>query len=501
MPEHFTGRQAEKSLLSNWLYNAAEPLLVLEAIGGMGKSALTWVWLHEEVLDKQAELDGVFWWSFYERPFESFVEQLYYYITAKEVMVERGALASGAWETLNSVLYENRFLLVLDGFERALRGYAGMSAMYIQEKGLSRPQAEQEEWDKRLREPVHPQAGKFLKALASARTITLMATRLFPTPLEDISGVQHESLTGLSRPDAVRFFKNEGIEDTRAEMERAAEVYDFHPLMLKQFSTALQRKRRKDINAGFELKLIDRKALQKILNKSFELLNALEKKVATTVSVLRSSFRFETAQTLFARMGEDKLWETLCELQRLGFLLYDNKSELFDFHPIMRSFMYDSLTARDKVHERAVEYFQVIPKPEKVVRIKYLAPVIELYHHLVSAGRFDEAQNLYHDRLSMPIYFQLANCGLATELLKELFPNGEDQPPRLKTESDQAWTCNELANSCGLSGHPSRAVPLFMLHNSLQEKNDSRVNLAIGLHNAPSTTTLQASPVTLGDGF
>jgi len=63
LPPHFTGREAEKALLSNWLHNSPEPMLVLEAIGGMGKTALSWVWLQQEVLAKYAELDGVLWWS------------------------------------------------------------------------------------------------------------------------------------------------------------------------------------------------------------------------------------------------------------------------------------------------------------------------------------------------------------------------------------------------------------------------------------------------------
>ena len=82
LPEHFTGRAAEKAMLSNWLFNEKEPMLVLEAIGGMGKTALTWVWL-QEVMEKAYELDGIFWWSFYEEPFEIFIEHLFYYINHK----------------------------------------------------------------------------------------------------------------------------------------------------------------------------------------------------------------------------------------------------------------------------------------------------------------------------------------------------------------------------------------------------------------------------------
>jgi tetratricopeptide (TPR) repeat protein len=490
LPENFTGREAEKSMLSNWFYNAAEPMLVLEAIGGMGKTALSWVWLNEGLLEKSPEIDGIIWWSFYEAPFETFIGHLYHYLTSREVKVERGALESGALATLNSILHENRFLLILDGFERALRGYSSMRAMYIQEKGLAKKQTAEAEWDRRQREPVHPHAAKFLKTLASGKTKTLMTTRLFPDSLEDIGGVQHEFLKGLSRTDAVRFLRSEGIEGSRAELERAGEIYDFHPLMLKQLGSAIKRKRRKDIRAGFDLNLIDEKEPQKILNKSFELLTEDEKRVATTISVFRSSFGFETAKALFPRMKEDTLWELLSGLQQLGFVFYDEKQDTFDFHPIMRSFLYDSLTAKDKVHGRAVRYFQAMPKPEEVVRLEDLGPLIELYHHLVGAGKFDEAFRIFGDRIHEQAYYQLSAYDLIIEIVEVLFSGGETRTPLLKEESDQAWCLAALANSYSLSGQPANAVALFLAHNQLRENGDDKKNLAIGLGNVASIQLL-----------
>ena len=124
-------------------------------------------------------------------------------------------------------------------------------------------------------------------------------------------------------------------------------------------------------------------------------------------------------------------------------------------------FLYDSLTAKDEVHERAAEYFQKMPTIEKVIKLEDLAPVLELYHHLVNAGKYDKASDLFHNRLEYPTYFQLAVYNLRIQLLKELFVDGEEKPPRLKSEADQAWTLNSLANSYALSGEPAKAVPLL----------------------------------------
>jgi tetratricopeptide (TPR) repeat protein len=155
-------------------------------------------------------------------------------------------------------------------------------------------------------------------------------------------------------------------------------------------------------------------------------------------------------------------------------------------HPIVRRYAYDRLAAPDRAaaHTRLRDYFAAVPKPDKVTRLEDLAPVIELYHHTVRAGQLDEAFTLFRDRLTKPLYYQLGAYQLIIDLLRALFPDGEDGPPRLKDESQQAGTLNTLANSYSLSGQPRLAVPLFEQANNINEKKTkNNQNLAIGLGN------------------
>jgi tetratricopeptide (TPR) repeat protein len=85
--------------------------------------------------------------------------------------------------------------------------------------------------------------------------------------------------------------------------------------------------------------------------------------------------------------------------------------------------------------------------------------------------------------LQSPLYFQLGAYQLCIELLRALFPDGEDKPPRLKDASDQAWTLNALANSYSLAGLPRRAVPLFLASNDDLRKARQQKSVAIGLGN------------------
>jgi tetratricopeptide (TPR) repeat protein len=489
LPGHFTGRDAEQAMLSNWFFNEKKPVLVLEAIGGMGKSALTWVWLHHHILEPAVEIDGVFWWSFYEAPFELFLLQLASYVLGKRKPgggEGGGDLLSAELTGLQAGLHQRRFLLVLDGLERALRGYSGMEAMYTREKKFQANAGTDSQWEKQQREPIHPLAARFLQHLASeqGQSRVLITSRLMPVPLEDLAGVKHVFLQGLAPGDGVRFLRGEGVKGTAAELEQAGRVYEFHPLMLKLLASAIKRSRGKDVQGAYRLNLIDTEKPHKILTTGFNLLTKQEQEVVSRLSVFRGVFKFETAQALFPKLEADRLWELLVELRGLGFLFYDEKQDRFDFHPILRSFLYHGLTNRAEVHTLAVGYFQPLAEEVgKIVSLEDLDPVIELYHHLVKAGKYDEARVLFRDRIADPAYYQLSAYRLIIELLRELFPDGEDRLPRLEKEPDQAWTLNTLANTYALSGQPARAVPLYLLQNKLQEKNDAKKNLAIGLGN------------------
>ncbi len=481
---NFTGRGDEMEMLTNWFSNDEKPVLVLEAIGGMGKSALSWVWLNQHLPASPVEVAGVFWWSFYNAPFDTFLQELACYVTGEERMDDH------VLSRFQTSLQNRRFLLVLDGLERVLRGYAGMEAMFIQEKRFQGDPEVVAEWDRRMREPVDAAAERFLKALSTGKTRTLITTRLMPSPLEDLAGVKREFLKGLSRTDTVDFLRKEGVKGTRAELEEAGQVYDFHPLMLRLLAGSIKRSRTKDIAEAFSTNFIHRKEPHKILSTAFNLLSEDEHRVATHAAALRRAFTLEAAEALLPGMNANKLWEVMQELRGLGVLFYDETADRFDFHPIMRSFLYDQLTsegdAGEQVHTLAVEYFQAMPKSEKVITLEDLAPVIELYHHLIKAGNLDEASQLYQDRIGDPIYYQLSAYHLNIELLKELFPEGDHGNclPRLEKELDQACVLGDLGNIYTLSGQPAKAVPLYLLHNKLVEKNDDKKNLVIGLGEA-----------------
>ena len=95
------GRQAELNLLTDWVTRPQRDLywahmLNIVAIGGMGKSALTWKWFHDIAPHEMQPLAGRLWWSFYESDasFENFVIRALAYVSQRPRRRDSATLAT-----------------------------------------------------------------------------------------------------------------------------------------------------------------------------------------------------------------------------------------------------------------------------------------------------------------------------------------------------------------------------------------------------------------------
>jgi hypothetical protein len=132
LQSNFTGRRRELAVLNRWITEASASFLTISALGGMGKSALAWKWVMDLLANGAPGLDGVFWWSFYESEpgFSAFLRRVLPYVSGGKVSPTSITSPFEQVRTLRQILQEHRFLLILDGFERELRAYAGLNAAY-----------------------------------------------------------------------------------------------------------------------------------------------------------------------------------------------------------------------------------------------------------------------------------------------------------------------------------------------------------------------------------
>jgi tetratricopeptide (TPR) repeat protein len=525
MPPNFTGRKAELQTLSDWLTDTQHPLFVLRALGGFGKSALTWHWITHQV--KSQQWPQVVWWSFYEEAanFNNFLRLTLAYLTGQDpdALPPRQQL-----DALLRYLQQHPVLMVMDGFERELRAYSGMGAAYQGDEpsplgslpvgeGSSVPllPGEQGLGDEG-RDCLNSLAETFLRGLANLRGKVLMSTRLRPRPVEVyggtlLAGCYEKELTAMQPDDAVEFFARQGIVGNRSEIEQACGNYGFHPLSLRLLAGYIAQNFEYpgDIRAAANLDLTGDLVQRRnhVLERSYENLSEIGQQLLGRIACFRSPVAYGVLAAIEAGDAENPgrahssamplrplrpLQANLRDLINRGLVQQDNRTQrlgqrvaTFDLHPIVRRYAYSRMTGVDRTtaHGQLRDYFAAVPASEKVTTLDDLTPVIELYHHMVRSGQYDETFVLFRDRITNATYYQLGAYQLQIELLRALFPQGEDQPPQLKTEDAQAWTLNALANSYSLSGQPRSAVPLFEQGNRLAEKAGSKKNLAIGLGN------------------
>src|SRR5205814_212022 len=103
----------------------------------------------------------------------------------------------------------------------------------------------------------------------------------------------------------------------------------------------------------------------------------------------------------------------------------------------------------------------------------------ELYNTLIGLGQYDDAAELFYDRLGDAMRYRLSANRQGTELLEMLFPDGLDQLPRLNTLTWQAYVLSSLAFSA--RDQPGRASALYRRSLDISEQEDDPKNVGINL--------------------
>ena len=191
------GRQQELNVLTDWVtgsdtkFSKAQ-LLTFVAIGGIGKSAVTWKWFNEIAPHEMRPLAGRVWWSFYESDarFDNFVARTLAYVSGRTLDQVEEMRAVEREEELMAALHQQPYLIVLDGLERLLLAYARPDAAYLADDDLDRRTANTvaNAWglpssaatsftgQSRLRITADPRAWSFLRRLTAARASRVLAT-------------------------------------------------------------------------------------------------------------------------------------------------------------------------------------------------------------------------------------------------------------------------------------------------------------------------------------
>ena len=522
------GRQAELNTLTDWIANPrsqvfGERVFCFVAIGGMGKSALTWKWFNQIAPNEMKPLAGRMWWSFYESDatFETFMTRALCYVSGQSEDEVRHLPWQEREAQLLQYLNDKPYLFALDGIERILMAYNRMDASYLADDdydqqtanwvpgaaGLPASAAQSFVGQHRLRYTSDPRVGAFLQKLAqTAKARILITTRLYPSALQLPTGYPRPGcfpyfLRGLSDDDALGLWRALDVSGSRAELLPIFRSVGSHPLLLQALAGEVAKYRNAPGNFAqwrtdhpqfdpTSLSLVQSRT--HILEFALRNLSTNVREVLNTIVTFRMPANYATLEALL--IGADKachsvqdLDQALMELEDRGLIGWDREANRYDAHPIVRGVVSQLTNVKDRhaVYSAIAAHFEpmAVPNYLNVERLADLTPAIERYHTLVSLGRYDDAFNLFRDRLEDATLYRLATYRERIAWLERLFPQGLAALPALKSKSSQSWALNGIALSYQLSGQPSRAIPLFREAIAIAEHSQDHIGIPIYLSN------------------
>jgi len=499
LTDRFFGREEYLTRLDQWVADpGSASVLCLTALGGAGKSALAWRWLNGALTRlRQDGYRGALWCSFYEGTFkfENFLRRALAFCGRMQTegvdTLSRGQVE----DQLVEALARDRYVLVIDGLERLMTGYAQTAERAIDDEG-TRGASSREEATPEERRMEDRRDGAFFARLATPLASRLLiTTRLAPADLEHRrSGelrphVSLVNLRGLDRGDAVELW-NSIIPDSPVDGEIAGvlEACDYHPLAISILARSVavrgtgwagwrQAEAHRDFapfvgpTARVRAHIIG--LCQRDLDPEAEdLLNLLAvsgkpMQIDEIEEALRqhSIASGEERWTLPGRVQSEL--RAVIDLGFVGEAVVEGRAE-YDLHPVVRGVVWRAMTDpartpdRSRFLDQAMSELTAVPDPQLAIGPVYLQKAAAIFEVLVSTGQSDRAWEMFQYKLWAPLYLKGAYRELL-DLFEQLLPRRDPlQLLPLRSRRDQADAAEALAGLMMTGGDPVVADHLMV---------------------------------------
>lgn len=471
----FFGRDDELANLDAWLddgesYGAAR-VVVLRALGGMGKSALAWHWSQTNVPRRGplAGYEGVFWWSFYTRgsDIRAFAQAALTFMGVAGDDLPDGL--GPRLELLAGLSQDHGAVFILDGFERELRRYARRDApddetAAARQSGAARPD-----------DCLDPETDRFLACVATIPGASrwLMTTRVTPATLNDLTGVREVELGGLSRQATRALFKEQEIEVSNAALDDAERRFGGHGLTLSIAARTLKRKGVRDLDqvaqehGGFSafwatqigripaVAALEEEAAHRlrVLDEAIDALSNPARDVLQSFTFVEQSPSVAMLELLNSHLPASAIPKALEELRAHGLLARPEDTFVYELHPVVREAA-DRRTS-GKGLERAIDAFEELDTGRVYKNLASAQPAIDLFLALARAERLDAAYHIYRSRLQ-DLFIAEGASSRWSELVGRLCTT--DGAPLLKDVDDQISLLDELYSALQAAGRQADAA-------------------------------------------
>lgn len=501
--EAFTGRAPQRHSLTRWWREDGPPVHVLVGMGGLGKSSLAWVWMHEDVLGtdvvgqptkptprqrkgglRPAERpDGVLWWSFYapelqiQESFELFVDRALAYVTGGQIQPEKVPTLNKKISDLLDRLREKRFLIILDGFERATKLYEHLAAPH---------EADQLEHDPEtnLFWCSDACAGKFLCDVAAvSRSRVLITSRVYPADIAGVANAKRHNLEALNPEESLKLFHACDVEGSDSDILKACTAAGHHPLALRLMigyvmNTAGPYRGRIESLPETPLEVTPEHQFRHIFNVAYKELDPREKDFFSRISVYTHAASYPMLRACSPYHSGEETANALERLERRGFLSYDRQHRTYDMHPMVRQYAYAQMptTERREAARKTYRYLaDRLPKHETTLAT--LSVTLEVYHQALQGGLVASAHKIFLHRLYPILFFRIGQCRIQIALMEQLIAAGKEHPEQISAGALRGLM-DRLGTAYILAGMPREAYRCALEASNGGDKANRLVYLA-----------------------
>jgi tetratricopeptide (TPR) repeat protein len=444
----------------------------LIGFGGEGKSSLARKWV-ETLNVERPTFDGLFWWGFYEnRSIDEFLEAALKYLSGGRIDPRAVPSSSLRAQIIGAMLGAGRYLFVLDGLE-VMQHQEGDQYGLLTSNDLR----------DLLTYFARPDNQSFCLITSRAPLLDLM----------EYTTYTHRDVDRLSDADGILLLDKLRVNGSQEQKSKVVSDWDGHALTISLLGSYLAEKYSGDIAhlADIPTPTADEpryERVHRVLRRYDEHLTETEREFLKLFSAFRTPVHESAFEKVFVPLLSNvgathasPLPEMVNRLVTYRILHHDLASQTYTAHPLVRNHYLAILTHGDSteqhdVHNKIKDYYlSIAGDTPQYPTLDDLKPLIEVVHHACQAGAYQEAWQIFWDRVYIgrkrkALVLEIGATETALDLLKSFFPNGNTgQELTINDQNIKRFILNEiglrlvdLGNLENASGFYQRALAIAL---------------------------------------
>ncbi|QFT11222.1 hypothetical protein [Vibrio sp. THAF190c] len=394
----YVRREGHLSTLNSWMADIDTKIIAITGIGGQGKTSLVGNWLKYKDCLQKREIEGLFYWSFYNE------------IDVNVFFQELLAFCKDSFITLPPTLFENQ-----SDVQESIRQVLSIVPICVILDGLEVIQSDKSEYDK----------GQFLSAdlrhflldfsLSPTNSIAVLTSRFDIVDLRPRDEVvKYLRLTKLNEFEACSLLKSLYVGGARVDLQRISTALEGHPLALKVFAAGLPNAQQMSpishlnrilsVESQIQISLDDK--IVRLLSYYEKTLTNEQVSILSSVSTLSSTIDEKTLISLSETMSNNvlsskELQVALSSLINTGLIIQDivKRKVKYSCHPIIRDYFRHKITSDSSRGNLVGSFLANKPGRGDVVSSEMLEYIVSAIEILASSGSWFEASDLYDSKL------------------------------------------------------------------------------------------------------